>query len=176
MTEEVDMDLGLLILRVVVGLTLAAHGSQKLFGWFGGHGLAGTGAFLETLGFRPGKLQAFLSGSAEAGGGLLLAAGLFTPLAAATVVAVMFVAAVSVGLAKGFFAQNGGIEYPMVLATVALAMAFTGPGALSLDRALEISWQGASWGFAALGAGILMGAVPLVARQAGRVAQAQKAA
>ena len=68
------MDIGLLILRVVVGLTLAAHGNQKLFGWFGGHGLAGTGSFMEQLGFRPGKVQAFLAGAAVAGGGLLLAA------------------------------------------------------------------------------------------------------
>jgi putative oxidoreductase len=176
MTEEATMDLGLLILRVVVGLTLAAHGSQKLFGWFGGHGLAGTGSFLEQLGFRPGKLQAFLSGSAEAGGGLLLAAGLFTPLAAAAVVAVMFVAIVSVGLAKGFFAQNGGFEYPMVLATIATAVAFAGPGSLSLDRALGIPWQGPSWGLAALGAGLLMGAAPLLARKKASAARAQQAA
>ena len=170
------MDLGLLILRVVVGLTLAAHGSQKLFGWFGGHGIAGTGSFLEQLGFRPGKVQAFLSGMAEAGGGLLLAAGLFTPLAAAAVVAVMFVAAVSVGLPKGFFAQNGGFEYSMVLAAAALAVAFTGPGAFSLDGVLGIPWQGATWGLAAMGAGLLGGAAPLVARKAGGGAVARKAA
>jgi len=170
------MDLGLLILRVVVGLTLAAHGGQKLFGWFGGHGLAGTGAFLEQLGFRPGKVQAFLSGMAETGGGLLLAAGLFTPLAAAAVVAVMFVAIVSVGLPKGFFVQNGGFEYPMVLAAAAVALAFVGPGELSIDRALGIAGQGMAWGFAALGAGLLMGAAPLVARKAGQAAGARKAA
>lgn len=170
------MDLGLLTLRLVIGLTLVAHGSQKLFGWFGGHGIAGTGAFLESIGFRPGKVQAFLSGMAEAGGGLLLAAGLFTPLAAAAIVAVMFVAVVSVGLPKGFFVQNGGFEYPMVLAAAALAVAFTGPGALSLDHALGIGFSGASWGFAALGAGLLMGAAPLVARKAGHAAAAQKAA
>jgi len=170
------MDLGLLLLRAVVGLTLAAHGTQKLFGWFGGYGLAGTGSFLETLGFRPGRLQAFLAGAAEAGGGLLLAAGLFTPLAAAAIVAVMFVAIVSVHMAKGFFVQNGGFEYPLILGTIATAVAFTGPGNLSLDRALGVSWQGASWGLAALAAGILMGAAPLVARKAGQAVQAQKAA
>ena len=169
------MDLGLLILRVVVGLTLAAHGSQKLFGWFGGYGLAGTGSFLEKLGFRPGKAQAFLAGLAEAGGGLLLAAGVFTPLAAAAIVAVMFVAVVSVH-GKGFFVQNGGLEYPMTLGTVATALAFIGPGALSLDHALGISWQGESWGLAALGAGLLMGAAPLLARKAVPSAEVQKAA
>ncbi len=76
------MDIGMLILRLVVGFTMAAHGAQKLFGWFGGYGLAGTGGFFEKLGFRPGKLQAFLAGVAEFGGGLLLAAGLATPVAA----------------------------------------------------------------------------------------------
>jgi len=170
------MDLGLLILRVIVGLTLVAHGSQKLFGWFGGNGLAGTGAFLEKLGFRPGKVQAFLSGTAEAGGGLLLAAGLLTPLAAAAVVAVMFVAIVSVGLPKGFFVQNGGFEYPMVLAAAALAVTFIGPGAISLDSVLGIPWQGVSWGLAALGAGLLVGSVPLVARKVGQATEARKAA
>ena len=170
------MDLGFLILRTVVGLTLAAHGSQKLFGWFGGYGLAGTGSFLEQLGFRPGKAQAFFAGLAEAGGGLLLAAGLFTPLAAAAIVAVMFVAIVSVHVPKGFFVQNGGLEYPMTLGTVATALAFIGPGALSLDHALRISWQGESWGLAALGAGLLMGAAPLLARKAAPSAEAQKAA
>jgi putative oxidoreductase len=170
------MDLGLLILRVVVGLTLAAHGSQKLFGWFGGYGLAGTGAFLEQLGFRPGKAQAFLSGAAEAGGGLLLAAGLFTPVAAAAIVSVMFVAIVSVHWTKGFFTQNGGFEFPLALASAAVALAFAGPGALSLDHVLGLSWQGETWGLAALGAGLLMGAAPLLARAKAPAAEAQQAA
>ncbi|MGH9442700.1 MAG: DoxX family protein [Thermoanaerobaculia bacterium] len=160
------MDLGILILRLVVGLTLAAHGSQKLFGWFGGYGLSGTGAFMEQqLGFRPGRLHAALSGLAEAGGGLLLAAGLFTPLAAAAIVSVMFVAIVSVHLAKGFFTQNGGLEFPLVVASSSVAVAFTGPGAVSFDRVLGIAWQGEAWGIAALVAGLLMGAAPLLARK-----------
>jgi putative oxidoreductase len=170
------MDLGLLILRVVVGLTLAAHGSQKLFGWFGGYGLAGTGSFLEQLGFRPGKAQAFFAGLAEAGGGLLLAAGFLMPVAAATIFSVMFVAVMSVHREKGFFVQNGGLEYPMTLGAVATALAFTGPGAFSFDRALGLFWQGASWGLAALGAGLLMGAAPLFARTKAPAAKAQQAA
>ncbi len=170
------MDLGLGIIRLVVGLTLAAHGTQKLFGWFGGYGIAGTGSFLEQLGFRPGRLQAILSGLAEAGGGLLLAAGLFTPVAAAAIVAVMFVAIVSVHLAKGFFAQNGGLEYPLVISSAAVAVAFTGPGAFSLDRALSIAWQGESWGVAALVAGLLMGAAPLLTRKLGAPASTQQPA
>src|SRR6266850_4808361 len=118
---EVPMSVGLLILRLVVGLTLAAHGAQKLFAWFGGYGIAGTGQFLEQLGFRPGRLQAAQAGIAETVGGLFLAAGFLTPAAAAAVVAVMFVAAVSVHIEKGFFALNGGYEYTLVLAGAALA-------------------------------------------------------
>ena len=87
------MSVGILILRLAVGLTLAAHGAQKLFGWFGGYGIAGTGQFLEQLGFRPGRLHATQAGIVEVVGGLFLAVGLLTPAAAAAVVAVMLVAA-----------------------------------------------------------------------------------
>ena len=159
------MSIGLLILRLVVGLSLAAHGAQKLFGWFGGYGLAGTGQFLEQLGFRPGRRQAAQAGLAEALGGLFLAAGLLTPAAAAAVVAVMLVAAVSVHVKNGFFAQAGGYEYTLVLGAVALALAFTGPGALSADQALGIARSGAAWGLAALAAGLIGGTVPLLTRQ-----------
>jgi putative oxidoreductase len=170
------MSEGLLILRLVVGLTLAAHGAQKLFGWFGGYGLTGTGQFFEQLGFRPGRLQATLAGSAELVGGVFLAAGFLTPAAAAAVVAVMLVAAVSVHVAKGFFATSGGYEYTLVLGAAALALAFTGPGAISADRALGISWSGETWGLAALAAGLIGGAVPLMARKTAGTSTAQSAA
>ena len=170
------MSIGLLILRLVVGLGLAAHGAQKLFGWFGGYGIAGTGQFLEQLGFRPGRLHAVQAGIGETVGGLFLAAGFLTPAAAAAVVAVMVVAAVSVHITKGFFAHNGGYEYTLVLAAAALALAFTGPGALSLDQALGISWSGETWGLGALAAGLIGGAVPLIARRRVRTAIAQHAA
>jgi putative oxidoreductase len=169
------MDLGILILRTVVGLTLAAHGAQKLFGWFGGHGIAGTGAFFEQLGFRPGKVQAALAGLMETGGGLLLAAGFLTPLAAASIVAVMLVAIVSVHASKGFFAQSGGYEYPLILGAAAAALGFTGPGAFSVDAALGL-FPGPAWGVVALVAGLSMGAAPLVARRTGQPAEARKAA
>jgi putative oxidoreductase len=159
------MSIGLLILRLVVGLSLAAHGAQKLFGWFGGYGLAGTGQFLEQLGFRPGRRQAAQAGLAELLGGLFLAAGLLTPAAAAAVVAVMVVAAVSVHVKNGFFAQGGGYEYTLVLGAAALALAFTGPGAFSADQALDIARAGGAWGLAALAAGLIGGAVPLLARK-----------
>lgn len=156
------MGFGLLLLRVVLGLTLAAHGAQKLFGWFGGYGLEGTGGFLESIGFRPGRWNALMAGATEAGGGLLLALGLLTPVAAASILSVMIVAAASVHLAKGFFASNGGYEYTLVLGLAALSIAFTGPGAWSLDAALGLHLNGLVWGSAALLAG-LAGAVTLLA-------------
>jgi putative oxidoreductase len=109
------MDIGLLVLRLAVGLTMAAHGGQKLFGWFGGYGIAGTGGFLESLGFRPGKVHAGLAGTAELVGGLLIALGLLTPVGAALVIAVMVVAIGSVHLPKGFFVSDGGFEYNLMI-------------------------------------------------------------
>lgn len=159
------MDAGLLIVRLVVGLTMAAHGGQKLFGWFGGGGLPVTARTMDELGFRPGRAQALLAGAGELGAGLLLAVGFLTPAAAAVLIAVMLVAALGVHLRGGFFAHQGGIEYTVVLGAVALALAFTGPGALSLDRALGIAASGATWGVTALLAGILGGTGPLVARR-----------
>jgi putative oxidoreductase len=128
-------DLGLLALRLGVGATLIAHGTQKLFGWFGGHGLAGTAGFFESVGFTPGRANALLAGAGEAGGGSLLALGLATPAAGAAVAGTMAVAA-SMHKDNGFFAQDGGLEYPAVLALTAGAIALSGPGRLSLDAAL----------------------------------------
>jgi putative oxidoreductase len=170
------MSVGLLILRLVVGLGLAAHGAQKLFGWFGGYGLSGTGQFLEQLGFRPGRVQAAQAGLAELLGGLFLAAGFLTPAAAAAVVAVMLVAAVSVHLKNGFFSQNGGYEYAAVLGGAAAALAFTGPGAFSVDRAVGIVSSGPAWGVGALVAGLIGGAIPLAARKAPAPAPVREAA
>ena len=159
------MDIGLLLLRVTIGLTLAAHGSQKLFGWFGGHGLAATGQGLEGLGFVPGRRHALVAGLAETGSGLLLALGLVTPLGAAAFAAVMLVAAVSAHLGRGFFVMGGGYEYNLVLGVAALALAFTGAGALSLDAAIGWPLSGPAWGAAAIGIALLGSAVPLAQRQ-----------
>src|ERR1700730_6280269 len=115
------MDIGLLLLRSSVGLTLAAHGTQKLFGWFGGYGLDGTGKALEMLGFFPGRRQALMAGLAEFGGGLLLTLGLVTPFAASVVFAVMLVAGVSAHAQKGFFLTAGGYEYTLILAVSGLS-------------------------------------------------------
>jgi putative oxidoreductase len=158
------MEIGLLVLRLAVGLTLAAHGAQKLFGWFNGFGLAGTGGYLESIGFRPGKVHAVLAGLGEALGGLLLALGLLTPFGAALVVAVMLVAGTSVH-GGSFFAHRNGFEYTFILAAVALALAFAGPGPISLDAALGLRLAGDVWGAAALGGGIAAGLGALATRR-----------
>ncbi len=158
------MDIGLLLLRLTIGLTLAAHGSQKLFGWFGGHGLEGTAKALETLGFYPGRRHALMAGLVETGGGVLLALGFLTPAAAAVVFSVMFVAGVSAHLKQGFFAMSGGYEYTLVLGVAGLTVAFTGPGALSLDALFGYTMSGAWWGAAALFVGLAGGTLQLAQR------------
>jgi len=159
------MDIGLLLLRLTLGLTLAAHGTQKLFGWFGGPGLDPTGQFFEMIGFIPGRRHAVRAGLAEAGGGLLLALGLLTPVGAALPFSVMLVAAVTVHIKKGFFAQNGGYEDNLVLGNVALTLAFTGPGSLSLDALFRYYLSGRFWGMAALFVGVLGGVMSLIQRR-----------
>jgi putative oxidoreductase len=133
------MDIGLLVARVVFGMLLAAHGSQKLFGWLGGYGLTGTGGFFEGLGFRPGRWFAAAAGLAEWTGGILLALGLFEPAAAAVVISVMIVAAGSVHWKHGLFAASNGIELPLLYAVAAGALALTGPGAYSIDEAFGLA-------------------------------------
>ncbi len=128
-------DLGLLLLRLGAGGVLAAHGTQKLFGWFGGHGIEGTGQFMESVGYTPGKASATAAGLAEAGGGTLLALGLATPAAGAAAAGGMAGAA-TVHAPNGFFNQEGGYEYAATLALAATGLAIAGPGRLSLDHAL----------------------------------------
>ena len=145
---------GLLLARLVFGLVMAAHGAQKLFGWFGGYGIAGTAGFMESLGFRPGRLFATAAGLAEFAGGALIAAGLLGPIGPALVLSAMVVAAVTVHLKNGLFAQNGGIEVPLLYAAAAIAFALTGYGAYSLDVAfgLASAWTPALiWTVLALG-------------------------
>ncbi|QZA33845.1 DoxX family protein [Hydrogenibacillus sp. N12] len=130
MVFQLDVDAGLLIIRLFVGLIVAAHGAQKLFGWFGGYGLGGVGGWLESLGFRPGRLWAALAGGSEFFGGLLFALGLWTPIAALLIAAVMIVALFTVHVKHGLFIDKNGYEYVLILAVVALVIGFlTGPGA-----------------------------------------------
>ena len=152
-------DVGLLVLRAGVGATLFAHGAQKLFGWFGGHGLEATGAGFERMGFRPGYPSALAAGLGEAGGGLLLATGLATGLGAAAAAATMAVAA-STHVPNGFFNQNRGLEFPLSLGVAAFGLSLTGPGRFSLDRLL--GWEPTS---PRLRAVPLLAAASLIARR-----------
>jgi len=133
------MSLGLLVLRVVLGVIMVAHGSQKLFGWWGGPGLQGTSGMCEHLSFRAPLVMSFALALAEAGGGLLIAAGLLTPVGALAVALVMANAVYLVHLPKGFFASNGGYEFNLSIAGGVIALAATGPGRYSLDHA--IGWD-----------------------------------
>ena len=159
------MDIGLLLLRVVVGGLFVGHGTQKLFGWFGGQGIQGTAGFLESLGFRRSRFWAGVNGATEAGAGLLLALGALTPLAAAAIIGVMIVAAVTVHWSKGVWNTNGGYELNLVMAAGAGALAFVGPGAFSIDAAAGTVLAGAGWGLASVGLGALTAAAALAARK-----------
>lgn len=130
---------GLLIGRLVLGLGMAAHGAQKLFGWFGGYGLEATGGMFESLGFRPGRLFAFTAGATEVASGLLVALGLFGPIGPALMLSVMVVAALAVHWPQGYFAQNNGIELPVIYAVGGVVLALTGPGLWSLDALLGLN-------------------------------------
>lgn len=167
------MDTGILVARLILGLAIAAHGAQKLFGWFGGYGIEGTGGFFESIGFRPGPLFAAAAGLGEMGGGLLTAAGLLGPIGPATIVMVMLVAMISVHWTNGFFADANGVELPLLYATAALAIAFAGPDAYSLDRLLGLeglSQPAIAWG--ALAAAVVLAVVSLAARRPAPVADA----
>ena len=151
------MDIALLGLRLIVGLGFAAHGAQKLFGVFGGHGPEGTANFFELIGLRPGKVHAWAAGSAEFFGGLLIALGLVTPFAAAALIAVMTAAVMTVHLRNGFFVSNNGYEYNLVLAVAVFALAGVGPGDWSFDNVLGINLAGTGWALGALAAGVFGG-------------------
>jgi putative oxidoreductase len=153
------MDLGRLLLRLTVGGTFFVHGTQKLFGWFGGYGPDGTGQFFESLGLRPGKRNAIAAGSTETGCGVLVALGLATPLAAAGLSAVMITALRTAVWNEGFKPATG--EHEVLLAVAALALTDTGPGATSLDSGLGIERRGPGWMLAALGAGAAGSAIAI---------------
>ncbi|MDP3979762.1 MAG: DoxX family protein [Pseudomonas sp.] len=125
---------GLTIVRIIAGLTFAAHGSQKLFGWFGGYGLVGVGQWMESIGLAPGYLMALLAGSAEFFGGLALVIGLLARPAAAVLAVTMLVAIVTVHLSNGFFMSDNGYEFALALLAISLAVLVEGAGKLSLDR------------------------------------------
>jgi putative oxidoreductase len=123
---------GLLIIRLVIGLTFAGHGAQKLFGWFGGGGLKGTAGWLASMNLKPAFLLALITGIFEFAGGLLFAAGIWTPLAAIMIAVTMIGAIVTVHGKNGFWATSNGFEYNLILIAAVVGVALTGPGAYSL--------------------------------------------
>ncbi|MET9725298.1 DoxX family protein [Streptomyces zaomyceticus] len=147
------MDTGILILRLLVGLLVTGHGVQKVSSHLGGRGLRGGTAEFRADGFRGGALTALAAGGGQIGSGLLLAAGLLTPLAATGVIGVMTVA-LTVKWRHGLWVQNDGYEYPLVLIGTASALAATGPGARSLDAALGLTPYPLWWAALALAAGL----------------------
>jgi putative oxidoreductase len=157
------IDLSLLILQLSVGLTFAAHGAQKVFGWWGGPGLTGWEGAMTHMGFRPARLFALVSALLELAGGLLLAVGLVTPLIAAALIAQTVVIIGQVHWANGFFSTRGGFEFPLTLGTGAAALALGGPSGLSLDSALGIAVDPAARGVLlvlGLVAGLIALAIP----------------
>ncbi|ANP51538.1 putative oxidoreductase [Streptomyces griseochromogenes] len=145
-------DWGLLLIRLTFGLFMAGHGAQKLFGIFGGDGLTATGRAFAGLGYRPGKLFAVIGGLSEFLGGLGLALGLLTPLAAAALIGVMINAMATVTGAHGLWDVDGGVEYNVCIAVVALAVAAIGPGRFAVDRFLP--WGTGGWREAAVALGL----------------------
>jgi putative oxidoreductase len=164
--DPVTLSAGLLIARLVLGPMMIAHAAQKLLGWFGGYGLAGTGGFMESLGFRPGRSFAAAAALAEVTGGLLITLGLLGPVGPALVLSVMIVAAITVHWKNGLFAGSNGIEVTLLYATGALALALTGPGLFSLDALLGLDrlWTpGLEW--VVVAAGIVGGVANLGLRR-----------
>jgi len=142
-TRMTDTDLGLLVLRVGVGLTFAAHGAQKAFGWWEGAGIDGWQAALDRMGFRPTAAWAAVSIGAELIGGLMLAMGFLTPLAGMFLIGQAVVIIIKAHLPRGFWSTKGGYEFPLALAAGTVAIVFAGPGALSVDGLLGLTF--ADW-------------------------------
>jgi putative oxidoreductase len=168
------MHVGLLLIQVVVGLLIAAHGSQKLLARFGGAGLEGTGRMMESLGLAPGKRMARAAGAAELVGGLLLALGLLVPLAATLIAATYIVAARTAHAGRGPWNADGGWEYVLVLSTVAVGLAFNGAGKWSLDHAIGWDVSGLWWGIGAVVVA-LIGAEAVLTRARSRATRSQHA-
>jgi len=148
------MKIGRLLLRLTVGSLFFGHGTQKLFGWFGGHGLDATANMFESLGMRPGQRNAVAAGAAEAGGGAGIALGLAMPLSASVLTATMLTAVNRVHFKNGPWLTNGGYEYNIVLIAAVLALVEVGPGELSLDHLLGNERSGPGWALAAAALGV----------------------
>ena len=132
-----NLEFALLILRLVIGLLFMGHGLQKLFGWFGGHGLEGTSGFFESLNVHPAKAWAVIAGLSEALGGLGLFLGFLTPIAAAAIIGVMLMAIIKVHWQNGLWVTNNGMEYTLVNIAIAAVLGLARPGAYALDTMLN---------------------------------------
>lgn len=160
------MAIGLLVARLVFGLLMAAHGAQKMFGWFGGYGLKATGEFFAQIGFRQGRMFAAMAALTEIASGLLIALGLFGPVGPALMLSVMIVAAITVHWEHGLFAMTNGIEVPLLYGTVGLGLALIGFGPYSLDALLGVdAWLTAGTAWLAVAIGILGGVANLALRE-----------
>jgi putative oxidoreductase len=164
------MSVGRLGARLLIGGLFIGHGTQKLFGWFGGPGRAGTEGMMESLEMRPAKVHALAAGVTETVGGTLLAAGLATPLASAALTGVMTTAITKVHRPNGPWAANGGWEYNAVLIGSVTALAETGPGELSLDHALGTERSGPVWALASLATGVGTAFLTMAAGRRGKPA------
>jgi putative oxidoreductase len=167
------MNVGRLIARITIGGLFAGHGTQKLFGWFGGPGLDGTSQMMGKLELRPERRNALTAATAETAGGALLALGPLTPFAASLITGTMLTAIRKVHLSKGIWNTNGGYEFNLALIAGALVLVDSGPGSPSVDRALSIEAKGNAWTLAALAAGAAGSALAI---EAGRRIQAEEAA
>jgi putative oxidoreductase len=164
-------DFGLLILRLVVGLTMAAHGAQKAFGWWNGPGPAGWTGAMTQMNFRPQAAWAAVSTGAELVGGLMLAVGFVIPLAVGILIAQLIVIIGQVHWSKGFFSMNGGIEFPLALLAAVVAIALTGPGQVSADAALGLVY-GLELHLAFIGLGVIAAAIALSVPRMARASDA----
>jgi putative oxidoreductase len=159
--------------RVTIGLLFVGHGTQKLFGWFGGGGPRETGQFFEQAGLKPGRQHALAAGAAEAGGGLAFALGAATPAAAAAISGVMITAIKTVHWEKGIWTTAGGYEYNLVLLAGVFSLTENGPGRWSLDAALGRTRWGTGWALAALAAGAAGSAAVLASARSDGAAEAE---
>jgi len=159
------LSIGLLLGRIVIGLVMAAHGAQKLFGWFEGYGLNKTGEFFVHLGFQQGRAFAAAASLTEIGSGLLVAFGFLGPIGPALMISVMIVAMITVHWEHGLFATNNGVEVPLLYSTTALGLALIGYGHYSLDTVLGIADR---WTPAVTGIVLAVGVVGALANAAVR--------
>jgi len=130
------INIGLLMIRLVIGLLFIGHGAQKLFGWFSGYGLKGTGGWFESIGMKPGVTIALIAGLAELIGGIMFALGLLTPVAGILIAGTMAMAIIKVHAPNGIWATSNGYEYNLTLLVVAISVVLTGPGKYALDTFL----------------------------------------